>query len=161
MALKPDRHEVVTDVSYFMDEVASRGIVVIHDTAGSGAAMDQADAKVVSPSGGVSGSRPAGVLLNDVVNLDLTRQHLNQHQDEVQKGSKVTLLRKGWIVTDQVADSSPTVGEDVYYDTNGKFVMTNPEADGTPSSNFLYRNKVGRYMSVKDSDGYAKVWVDI
>jgi Arc/MetJ family transcription regulator len=41
-----------------------------------------------------SGKVPVGLLLNDMVNIDLTRQHLNQHKDEVQKGGKVTLLKR-------------------------------------------------------------------
>ena len=79
MALKPDRHEVVTDISFFMNETAERGIIVTHSTAGSGAAMDDSNALVAIPTT-ASGSAPAGLLLNDVVNIDLTRQHLNQHQ---------------------------------------------------------------------------------
>ena len=50
-----------------------------------------------------SGAYPLGVLLNDMVNLDLTRQHLNQHKDEVQKGGKITILRKGYVVTDAIS----------------------------------------------------------
>ena len=101
MALKPDRHEVVTDISFFMNETAERGIIVTHSTAGSGAAMDDSNALVAIPTT-ASGSAPAGLLLNDVVNIDLTRQHLNQHQDEVQKGGKVTLLKQGYVVTNKL-----------------------------------------------------------
>ena len=67
MALRPDRNEHLTDLSFFMNETAERGIVVIHDTGGSGAAMDDSTALVKIGSG-----TPAGLLLNDVVNFDLT-----------------------------------------------------------------------------------------
>ena len=72
-------------------------------SSGSGVAMDDANAKVTARNAAASGSKPVGVLLNDVVNLDLTRQHINFHQDEVQKGSKVTLLQIGQITTDNIS----------------------------------------------------------
>ena len=97
MALKSDRNEVQTDISFFMNEVATRGGVVSLSTGGSGAAMDQGSALVTYA---VSGARvvPMGILLNDMVNLDLTRQHINQHKDEVQKGGKVTILRRDMLL---------------------------------------------------------------
>lgn len=150
MALKPDRVEHLTDLSYFMNETASRGIVVVHDTGGSGAAMDDSAALVKVPSAGVSGTKPAGLLLNDVVNLDLTRQHLNYHKNEVQKGGKVLLLRRGTVVTNAVS-GTPTVGADAYYNVAGELTAT-AVANST---------KVGRFLSLKDADGYAKVEINI
>ena len=91
MALKPDRIEDYVDVSFFMNSVAERGGVAVHVTSGSGVSMDDASA-VVAYAASQSGTVPAGLLLNDVVNLDLTRQHINWHRDEVQVGSKVALL---------------------------------------------------------------------
>ena len=40
MALRPTRNEFLTDLSFFMNEVAERGILVVQSTQGSGAAMD-------------------------------------------------------------------------------------------------------------------------
>ena len=148
MALKPDRQEHLTDLSFFMNEVSERGLIVTHNTGGSGAAMDDSSA-TVQVAGGTA-EDPAGVLLNDVVNLDLTRQHLNYHKDEVQIGSKVLLLRRGTVVTDQVAAGiTITVGGKAYFDATGKFTT------GTASA------QVGRFLSTADSDGYVKVAVDI
>ena len=75
MALKSDRNELQTDISFFMNETATRGGVVSLSTGGSGAAMDQGAALVnYAPQGpGASGKVPMGILLNDMVNLDLTR----------------------------------------------------------------------------------------
>ena len=99
MALKPDRNEHLTDLSFFMNETGERGKIVFYDTAqaGSGSAMDNANARVINGTGSPAISASylnlaAGLLLNDVVNLDLTRQHLNFQKDEVQIGSKVFLL---------------------------------------------------------------------
>ena len=165
MALKPDRHEVVTDISFFMNETAERGIIVTHSTAGSGAAMDDSNALVAIPTT-ASGSYPAGLLLNDVVNIDLTRQHLNQHQDEVQKGGKVTLLKQGYVVTNKLeVNSKPTVGAPAYVASSGLLSTTDPEGyDGSTldlSRKFDYSTKVGRFLSTEDADGYAKVYIDI
>lgn len=151
MALKGDRVLHLTDISYFMSAaVAERGVIVVHDTGGSGAAMDDGNALVKVPTGGVSGTKPAGLLINDVVNLDLTRQHYNQHKDEVQLGGKVTLLRRGTVVTDQVS-GTPTIGADAYYNSNGELTAT-AVANST---------KVGRFLSLLDADGYAKVEINI
>ena len=79
MALKQDRSTLATDISYFMNEVAERGGVVAHGTAGSGASMDNGSA-VVTYAADASGTVPVGLLVNDMVNIDLTRQHLNQHK---------------------------------------------------------------------------------
>ena len=76
MALKSDRFELQTDISFFCDTVLTRGdVVVMNDGTGSGAAMDQGVA-LVKVEAGDAGSVPAGILLNDVVNKDLTRTHL-------------------------------------------------------------------------------------
>ena len=156
MALKADRHELDVDISFFMNEVAERGKVVCISTAGSGAAMDQAGALVALKAAHATTSIPVGVLLNDVVNLDLTRQHINWHKDEVQKGGKVSILKKGWVVTDQIV-GTPAAGELAYLDdasATGNFATTAEVADGV-------ENVVGRFMSNLDEDGYAKVEVNL
>lgn len=149
MALKGDRHELVTDISFFMNEVAERGGVVVFSTAGSGAALDDAAALVTYAANG-SGKVPVGILLNDMVSIDQTRQHLNWHKDEVQKGSKVTVLRNGWVVTDRV-NGTPTVGQTAYVADSGRI---------TPTSAAGYAT-LGVFLSVKDNAGFAKVAVNL
>ena len=156
MALKPDRVEHLTDLSYFMNSAQERGGVVVHNTGGSGAAMDTDRATVAVPTAGVSGTNAAGLLLNDVVNLDLTRQHINFHKDEVQQGSKVLVLRRGTVVTDQVS-GTPTVGAKAYYNKLGELspntsVATNPVYTEVP---------VGRFLGLLDADGFVKVEINI
>ena len=157
MALKADIHELDVDISFFMNETGEKGQIVCISTVGSGAAMDQAGA-LVSIQGANGSVIPVGVLLNDVVDLDLTRQHINFHKDEVQKGGKVSILKKGYIVTDQVVISGAvTAGELAYLDdagTTGKFADAASVADGD-------RNVVGRFMSDIDEDGYAKIEVNL
>ena len=154
MALKGDRHEVITDISFFMDQVAERGGVVCFKTGGSGAALDQSAAEVEYKASASSSNKPVGLLLNDVVNKDLTQTHLNQYKNEVQKGSKVTILRDGWVVTNMFAGTgvSPSAGETAYVAQSG--LLTNSAGGG---SNIA----VGQWMSSKDEDGYAKVYIKL
>lgn len=151
MALKSDRIEAYTDISFFCnDTTAERGGVMVFSTLGSGVAMDDS-AAVVTYSANQSGKVPAGLLLNDVVNLDLTRQHINWHKDEVQTGSKVTLLRQGQVTTNLIVDGvTPGVGSGAYVGASGYLT--------TVSTNSV---KVGTFLSSKDSDGYAKVDINL
>jgi hypothetical protein len=148
MALKADRIEALSDISFFMNTVAERGGVVSVVTAGSGVSMDDANA-VVRYAPTVSGSKPLGILLNDVVNYDLTRQHINWHKDEVQVGGKVALLRQGQVTTNMVT-GSPTAGADAYVGVSGLV--------GTSSTNSV---KIGQFLSSADADGYVKLSVNI
>ena len=155
MALKADRHELDTDISFFYNEgTAERGGVVVLDTVGSGAALDQAGAKV-KYAVATNALFPVGILLNDVVNLDLTRQHINWHKDEVQKGGKVTVLKKGGVVTNLIA-GTPAAGLGAFVDdgTAGYIATAAEVADGK----YI---QIGRFMSTKDEDGYAKVEVNL
>jgi hypothetical protein len=149
MALKPDRVELLTDISFFMNTTATRGGVVSASSTGSGVAMDDANA-VVAYAANPSGAKPIGILLNDVVDLDLTRQHINWHKDEVQKGGKVTVLRQGQITTNLVA-GTPTAGADAYVAASGNISTT--QAAGAV--------KIGQFLSAVDADGYAKVSVNL
>lgn len=151
MALKGDRVEFLTDMSYFMNETAERGVVVIHVTSGSGASMDDAAAVVEVPDTRleVTGQEPAGLLLNDVVNIDLTRQHINWHKDEVQQGGKVLLLRHGVVVTNKYS-GTPEAGEAMHFVEGGLLCA---------ASDYSGSDKIGRFLSKPDSQGYVKVEV--
>jgi hypothetical protein len=155
MPLKPDRIELQTDISYFMNTTATRGGVASISTGGSGVALDDSNA-VVAYAATTSGAKPVGVLLNDVVNLDLTRQHINWHKDEVQVGGKVTLLQVGQVTTNLVL-GSPAAGAPAYVGASGYLSATPPSDGGTEDEAY----RVGRFLSSKDSDGYAKVAVNI
>ena len=152
MALKPDRVELLTDVSFFMNTTAERGgvVSVVTATSGVGVSMDDANA-VVAYAAVASGAKPVGLLLNDVVNLDLTRQHINWHKDETQVGGKVTVLRVGQVTTNMiVAATTPSAGADAYVGASGLI--------GTSSTNAV---KIGQFLSAKDTDGYVKVSVNL
>jgi hypothetical protein len=154
MALKGDyQFHCESDVTFFMNEVGNRGGVVSFSTPGSGAALDQS-AALLTYAAVASGSKPFGVLMGDMVNIDLTRQHLNQHKHEYQKGSKVEVMTKGWVVTDQIASGLTIVGgEKAYLSNGGRFTNVFVSELVTPT--------VGRFLSKADEDGYAKVQINL
>lgn len=156
MALKADRYEESADISYFMTAATGDrgGVVCLDLLSASGAAMDQGG-NTVSYQAAAASDVPVGILLNDVVNKDLTRTHLNQYKDEVQLGGKVTVLTRGWVVTNKVT-GTPAAGDLAYAsETSGE--ISTVAADAEASGNLA----LGRFMSAKDADGYAKVYVNL
>jgi hypothetical protein len=152
MALKGDRQENFHDVSFFMNEVAERGGIVVMSTVGSGAALDQASA-LCSYAAAPSGKAAVGLLLADMVNVDQTKYHINFMKNEVQQGGKVPLLTEGWVVTNMIYPGvTPTAGATAYLAHSGLIAITDVIGCNT---------KVGRFYSTKDEDGYAKVYVKL
>ena len=153
MALKPDRNIKHDTIAFYCNEVAERGRIMVYDTSVSGlGGMDEANALVKMPTGGVGA--PAGLLMNDVVDVDLSRYRLNEHQDEVQKNSKVRLAKVGSVKTNCiVAGVNPVAGSGAYFTVSGELTMTQP-GNGAHSL-------VGRFDSSKDADGYARVEINI
>ena len=163
MALKSDRFEFQTDVSFFMNEVAERGGVVCHATgivsaatSPSGAALDSS-LNVVTYAANPTGKVPVGILLNDMVNLDLTRQHINWHKNEIQKGGKVTLLRKGYVVTNQIHVSGTPIAGSYAYVADSGLISTSTRALFLDAG----AQPIGRFLTAKDGDGYAKVEINL
>jgi hypothetical protein len=155
MALKADRIEESTDISFFYNAgTATRGGVVVLDAANaSGSAMDQGANKVKYATIAAN-EIPVGILLNDVVNKDLTRTHLNQYKDEVQKGGKVTVLTRGQVTTNNIDAVTVAAGQLAYASSGTAGNLTNVSAKGSAHA-------IGRFMSAKDADGYAKVSVNL
>lgn len=157
MSLKGDRHEFDTDVSFFLNEVATRGGILCFSTVGSGSALDQS-AALVTYAANSSGNTPVGMLLDDMVNNDLTRQHQNYYKNEVQLGGKVTIGKKGWWVTNLIT-GTPAAGDHAHVSSSGTIVPV------TAVNSVLYNRsnqpRVGKFLSAKDEDGYAKVQIEL
>lgn len=134
--LKADRSIVFPeDISFRCEEVAERGLMMVHDV----------DDVVKVADAAPAGLLPAGLLMCDVVDYGPgERTFYNFNKDEVPVGSKVPLLRHGWVKTDQI-DGNPAVGQPAYFTATGLLgvVVAGPQ--------------VGRFLSAKDEDGYAKV----
>jgi hypothetical protein len=158
--LKGDRLELQTDVSMFGNSIMTRGGVACFQTVGSGAAMDQAVALVYYPNSS-SGAVVKGLLLDDMVSYDLTRQHINWYRDEVQIGGKVVIGVKGyWITNNIIAGSTAAiaVGDLAVLCSSGNLTNLAASADwGGTAWNKALNPKVGRFTSTQDEDGYAKV----
>mgnify|MGYP001421912935 FL=1 len=153
MALKSDRISNTSRVDFFMNEIAERGGVVVFSTSGSGASMDQAQ-QLCTYGALASGKVPIGLLMGDMVNLDLTRQKLNPYKEEVQQGGKVTLWDKGEVVTNRLYPAiAVTAGNAAYLGPSG--LITNLPIGSIASP------RIGTFMSQKDVDGYAKVSINL
>lgn len=146
MALKPTRVTIDDSVAYFMQEVAERGCVVIWDTSLTGLGnLDDPNAVVSIPTGTIG--TPVGILMNDVVNKDLTITHLNAHKDEVQVNGKVTVLKHGTVQTNRLkTGDTPVAGDDAHYTTDGEL-----------TSSVTSSAVVGKFASSVDADGYVVV----
>ena len=154
MALKGDRYEVIQDIRCFMNEVAERGGIATMSTAGSGAAMDQS-ARLVTYAAQPSGKIPVGILMGNMVDVDLTRYKLNQHKNEAQKGGKVTLLKEGWVTTNMIyPNQSPAGGDKAYVGNSGYITNVGPNSLNAG-------RQVGEFETSKDEDGYASVYVKL
>jgi hypothetical protein len=154
MALKPDRYHVESEIGYFCNDVTNRGVLLVFGSSGSGAALDQTAAIAALPGTGVSTLKPLGVLMNDMVNVDLTKFHMNFYKDVMPVGGKCTLWKKGWVVTDQVVSGvTPVAGDPAYLGPLGQFTNTQPGGNAGA--------QVGRFLSAKDEKGFAKVEVNL
>lgn len=172
MALKPDIQVKQYAIDYFMYETATRGGIVVHNTGvvpGSGAAMDNAGQRVVYVAQ-PSGRKPLGLLLNDVVNVDLARQVKNYNKSEAQVGEKVTLMVKGTCVTNMFANNgAPATGAitlpcDLFLGPTGTLTIVNSNYQLAVSGIVLRDNaypRVGKALTNIDENGYAKVQIEL
>jgi len=158
MALQSWRDEAqngaTVNVDFFMNGTGEAGSVVkfVTSTSGVGAAFDDANATVALPTvTNGSGETPAGVLLCDVVNKDLSQTHTNAHKREVNIGGKVGIMRKGVLVTNRMAaTTNPAPGNPAYFGLGGVFQTTSTDS-----------TRVGTFLGSKNSDGYVKIAVNL
>lgn len=158
MALQSWRDEAQNgasvNIDYFMNGTGEAGSIVkfYTVTSGVGAAFDDPNALVALPTvANGSGEAPAGMLLCDVVNKDLSQTHTNAHKREVNIGGKVGIGRRGVWVTNRIVPSEfPNPGTPAYFGVNGLLSTTSTNS-----------TRVGTFMSGKNSDGYAKVSINL
>lgn len=148
MALRSQRRHVDSRIDCFMNEVAERGGFVVASTVGSGVAMDSA-AQVVTYAANSSGKAVVGLLTCDVVNIDLTRQKLNENKEEVQINTKVTIWTKGTVTTNKIYPGiTPAAHATAYLAHSG--LVHNVDVIG---GNVV----VGKFDTIKDEEGYATI----
>lgn len=166
MALKPDYFPYgVQHIDWYVNVAVEKGqfLCINTSTAPSGAGMDQSEGvafkhTTAATDGGVASGAvaPLGFCMTDVRSIDFTREHLNQYKDEQGLNSKVWILGDGcWVVTDQIrAGITPTVGQKAILAPSGQ--LTNVGSHGVSGA-----YEVGKFLTVKDENGFAKVLVSI
>jgi len=162
MALKALRIHNDSSIEHFMTSTAERGGIVSFSYTGqasSGGAIDQAESTVAYVAN-PSGVKPRGVLMCDVVNNDLTRQHANWHKEEVQVNGKVTVWPQCTVVTNRIMSGhTPLPGQRAFVGHSGLLGNADVATDHTDLTGAT--RVVGRWVTRKDEDGYAKVQVNL
>jgi hypothetical protein len=154
MALKGDRVILETDIHLAGMSVTNRGVVLVISLSGSGAALGDT-AGQASLATSASGNTPAGLLLNDIVQIDETRFHRNYFKLQQLVGERCTLLTKGRVTTDQVS-GSPTAGQTAYLTSNGQLTPTLSATGGLVAT-----PKVGKFASAPDESGFVTVDINL
>jgi hypothetical protein len=155
MALKGDRAVYIDDISYVSEKAEEAGsLLCVKATQptgrGVGAGQNEAAPVATSLAAIPSGTVVAGVLINNVVDIDQTRQHRNFQRVEQVVGENVTLLKDGFVRTNKIS-GTPAAGAPAYLATNGNFSPT--QTNAIPP--------VGKFETAKGTDGFAKVTVKI
>lgn len=151
MALKPDRdYNESSDISQRWSSAGdqapkAKGGIACVETQGSGVALGST-VNVVRYAVDPSGAIPKGILLQDVVATP-SNGIKNFQSLEVWPGEAVTLVTKGWVVTNMITGSAPAVGDVAYVAASG--LISKTQATGAKA--------IGRFETTLDADGYAKV----
>lgn len=147
---------------YFLGDVAEKGRFLVYGIGGgsgagssagggSGVTYDQT-AAAVSVAGNPSGLVCVGMLLNNQVSRDLTRDHLNFHRDEMIVGGKCLVTREGRFYTN-LYTGTPSVGNRAYLTSHGRLTPTNGGAAATPP--------VGEFISAPDENGFVGIEIKL
>ena len=136
---------------------------------GSIASYNTAIGGGVGLAGNPSGIVPVGVLLQDIESMQYSKHPQYLQRDVADIGSKVSLMSVGECYTDFLdpfATPHISAGK-VAYLTNSGMVTTRDFAPGEVGTSVPGGTAggsgiiVGRFMSNVDSNGFAKLWVNI
>lgn len=159
MALKSGglshRHETTMD--YALNQAAEPGVVCV--ASGTAGLVDIAGGATMAIGDG-SGIYPVGVLLNTREEFNYAKELERVQYDTDDIGTVVTLLRRGELDTNQVIANGGVAiapGQPAYLAPNGQI----GNANLTPSGALSDQTRVGQFMSAVDSDGYAKVRIEL
>lgn len=155
MALKPERHIHQTTMAFTMNQAVEPGVVVVGSGASDGVATIAGGTSV-----GQSGVYPLGVVLNTRESFNYAKEYERFTYDTDDLGTVVSILQEGTVVTDQIVDSSVTPGAIAYLGQNGKVSAVNP-APASTTGQLDQSWRVGRFMTGKDSNGFATLFVQI
>ena len=129
-------------ISFKMATASDEGFLATYDTANAGFVVVPATA---------AGEKVAGLLTTSVVNKDFGAQPVNhQNPREVGLSGTVRLLTVGEVETSSVVVTDvPGPGSGAYIADNGLLTTSNAN------------ERVGTFLTAKDSDGLVRVWLNI
>ena len=143
------RHETTMD--YVLDRAAEPGTVcVASGVAGKVAIVSDVEVNVAS------GIYPIGILLNTRESFNYAKEWERSQYDTDDIGTVVTLLRRGEIDTDLILANGGVAiapGQPAYLAQDGKIGNANLGTDD--------EQRLGQFMSAADSDGFAKVRIEL
>ena len=154
MALLPNRHIEVSDF-FQLNDVASAGVGLCYSTANSGVVLGD-HINLVQLAANPSGLKFAGILIPEVVNLDLTRYHLNWHKNQHQVNDAVEVMRRGYVYTNKLAVTTMTLGDKAYLTSNGQFTQTVSSTGGVAQTPYA-----GEFGGKADELGYVKISINL
>jgi len=160
MALKGDRQQGLWDLSAFMNSVAERGgIVAFSGATASGVAMDQSEL-TVDYVANPSGVKPFGMLMQDVVNKDLTQTRIDPYKNEVQVGGKVATQSICEVTTDMIYPGhTPAPGDPAYLGHSGFIGNVDVATDAVDITGAT--RKIGQFRTGPNEGGFCRVRVNI
>lgn len=158
MALKPDRGDSRnTEIRFACGTQAAAGEILIYQTAASGVygpgsgTLTVGGKPTVIKQTNPSGTKPAGMVLHDVISIDESQTHRNYHKYVHKIGEPCEFSKEGWFSTNSYV-GSPTPGATAYLGASGLLCVT-PSAAGGLVANPV----VGEFEGVPDEDGYVSV----
>lgn len=152
MALRGLSHRHETTMQYVLDRAAEPGTVCV--ASGVAGKVDVVAADQI----GASGIYPMGVLLNTREEFNYAKELERVQYDTDDIGTVVTLLRRGELNTNLVVANGGTIvpGTPAFLAPDGQIGNADLSPDGDGHS-----QRVGQFMSAVDSDGYARVRIEL
>lgn len=160
MALGASRQVFHTNVELTVSGVAIRGGILSYVPGVNGLGA-YADATAVS-----GGAKPAGILLDDVEDLNFFKHPEYRQRNVVPKGSVVGIATEGEFSTDFVETTGPGAisvgtyapGDLLYLADTGKVSRNNGTFNNGGTA---IRSLVGRALSALGSDGFLKIRLEL
>jgi hypothetical protein len=144
MALAPSRQVFQTNIKYALNEVTPRGRVVCLVPGTTAAGEVTALANHLDPL-----TKPVGILLDDVEDLNYDRHPEYRQRSVVDVGSVVGIATEADLETDQLSGTAPVAGNPCYLGAGGTLT---PDAGGP---------LLGWFQSGVNANGFAAVHIDL
>ncbi len=153
MALRGTSHRHETTMDYILNRAVEPGTMVV--ASGTAGLVDIAG--IVNAQSGIW---PVGMLLNTREDFNYAKELERVQYDTDDIGTVVTLLRRGEVQTNLVVANGGVAiapGQPAYLAPNGFIGNANLSPSGVADES----RKVGQFMSAVDTDGYARVRIQM